>query len=262
MKSVDADKIGTIGGKQLEAADTFCFRCHPDLACFNKCCRNLNLFLYPYDVLRLKNSLAISSDTFLDQYVDVVLREGNHFPEVLLRMADSEEKTCPFLSGTGCRVYPDRPDTCRSFPVEHGVLFDDTGKTARKVSFFRPPEFCQGQQETDRWSLDSWCDDQEAGEYHKMTVRWAELKRLFQSNPWGAEGPSGPRAKMTFMATYNLDRFREFVLGSSFLKRYRVKKVTVNKVRRDDTALMLLGFAWVKLFLWGMETSLIKKKQR
>lgn len=262
MKSVDADKIKAIGGKQLEKNDTFCFRCHTDLACFNKCCRNLNLFLYPYDVLRLKRALGISSDTFLDRHVDVVLREGNFFPEVLLRMADTPEKTCPFLSDSGCRVYPDRPDTCRSFPVEHGMRFDGAGKAAEKLSFFRPPEFCQGQFENDLWSLDSWCDDQEAADYHKMTARWAELKRLFQSNPWGLEGPSGPRAKMAFMATYNLDRFREFIMGSSFLKRYRVKPATINKVRSDDTSLMLLGFAWIKLFLWGIDTSIIKQKRR
>jgi uncharacterized protein len=262
MKIVDTDKINTLAGKPLGATDTFCFRCHAALTCFNKCCRNLNLFLYPYDVLRLKNALGISSDTFLDRHVDVVLREGSHFPEVLLRMADTPEKTCPFLQESGCRMYPDRPDTCRRFPVEHGVLFNDSGKAAETISFFRPPEFCLGQFETDRRTLDSWCDDQEAAGYHEKTVRWAELKRLFQCNPWGAEGPMGSRAKMAFMATYNLDRFREFVLGSSFLKRYRVKPITINKVRSDDSALMLFGFAWVKLFLWGTETSLIKQKRR
>jgi Fe-S-cluster containining protein len=213
-------------------------------------------------VVRLKNALGISSDTFLDQHVDVVLREESHFPEVLLRMTDSPEKTCPFLSEAGCRVYPDRPDTCRSFPVEHGVLFNQAGKAEKKLSFFRPPEFCEGQFENDLWTPESWCEDQEAADYQKMTVRWAELKQLFQSNPWGAEGPSGPRAKMAFMATYNTDRFREFVLGSSFLKRYRVKPVTINKVRRDDTALMLFGFAWVKLFLWGIASPLIRQKRR
>ena len=262
MKSIDTDKIKTVTGKRLGTTETFHFRCHASLSCFNKCCRNLNLFLYPYDVLRLKNSLGISSDMFLDRHVDVVLREGNYFPEVLLRMADTSEKTCPFLTEAGCRVYPDRPDACRNFPVEHGVLFDETGNVSERLSFFRPPEFCQGQFEGDEWTLDSWCDDQETIGYHEMTVRWAELKRLFQSNPWGAEGPSGSRAKMAFMATYNLDRFREFVLGSSFLKRYRVKPLLINKVRKDDTSLMSFGFAWVKLFLWGIETSLIKQKRR
>ena len=118
MKSIEADKIDTIAGKQLGATDTFRFRCHTALACFNRCCRNLNLFLYPYDVLRLKNALGISSDTFLDRHVDVVLRKENYFPEVLLRMADTPEKTCPFLSESGCRVYP-QANSCskRNLPM-------------------------------------------------------------------------------------------------------------------------------------------------
>jgi Fe-S-cluster containining protein len=242
--------------------ETFRFWCHADLSCFNRCCRNLNLFLYPYDVLRLKNRLGLDSDVFLDRHVDVVLREGSFFPEVLLRMADNEEKTCPFLTDDGCRVYPDRPDTCRSFPVEHGVLFDASGKAGERISFFRPPAFCLGQHEDVPQNLDSWCEDQEAALYQEMTIRWAEVKQLFSENPYGPEGPSGPRAKMAFMATYNLDRFREFVLGSSFLKRYRVKPVTVKKIRTDDTALMKFGFAWVKLFIWGISATTIKLKGR
>ena len=95
MKSIDLNKLKDLPGRQIGEKDTFSFRCYPGIGCYNRCCRNLNLFLYPYDVLRLKNALDISSDEFLDRYVDVVLRSNNFFPEVLLRMADNPEKTCP-----------------------------------------------------------------------------------------------------------------------------------------------------------------------
>ena len=98
MKAFDFDELRKLSGVRLNAGDTFRFRCHPQVACFNRCCRNLNLYLYPYDVIRLRVRLAISSDEFLDRHADVVLRPGNHFPEVLLRMADTSEKTCPFLT--------------------------------------------------------------------------------------------------------------------------------------------------------------------
>jgi hypothetical protein len=87
-----------------------------------------------------------------------------------------------------------------------------------------------------------------------MTIRWAELKRLFQNNPWGQEGPEGPRARMTFMAVYNVDRFSEFVFESSFLKRYKVKSDVLKKVRKDDSKLLKLAFEWVKFFLWGIKS--------
>lgn len=258
MKYIDAENLDRVPGRQLAADDTFCFRCHPQIACFNRCCRNLNLFLYPYDVMRLKNCLQIDSDVFIERHVDVVLREGHYFPEVLLRMAENDERTCPFLTAEGCSVYAHRPDTCRTFPVEQGALFDaDSGKST-PVYYFRPPDFCLGPREDQQWTIDSWTNDQEAERYHRMTQRWAEIRRLFQNDPWGAEGPEGSRARMAFMAAYNLDRFREFLFGSTFFKRYRVKPDLKRKMRTSDQELMLFGFEWIKFFVWQIPSKQIR----
>lgn len=254
MKYIDLDNLDQLPETRLKAGDTFAFRCHPQVACFNRCCRNLNLFLYPYDVIRLKNRLNLTSDQFLDQYVDVVLRDDNYFPEVLLTMSENPERTCPFLSETGCKVYPDRPDTCRTFPVEQGVFYDAESNTTQRVYFFRPPDFCLGQYEQKKWTTQSWAQDQEAVIYNQMTLRWSEIKGMFQNNPWGLEGPEGPKAKMAFMATYNIDLFRDFVFNSTFLKRYKIKADVRKKIRNDDVALMKFGFEWVKFFVWGMPT--------
>ena len=251
MKLHEQDKIDRLPGLRIKADDTFSFACHPGIACFNRCCRNLNLFLYPYDVLRLKTALGLSSDEFLDAYVDVVLRPDNFFPEVLLHMSENPEKTCPFLNKSGCSVYPHRPDTCRTFPVEPGIFYDAGIRKITPVYYFRPPDFCLGRHEDKRWTISAWIKDQDAELHHRMTIQWAGLKRMFQTDPWGNEGPRGPEAKMAFMATYNIDRFREFVFQSSFLKRYPVKPELLEKIRTDDTELLKLGFQWVTFFLWG-----------
>jgi Fe-S-cluster containining protein len=258
MKSIDPEEINRLPGIPLKKNDRFNFRCHSDLTCFNQCCRNLNLFLYPYYVLRLRKSLNMDSDQFLEAHVDVVLREGNHFPDVLLRMADDESKTCPFLSDAGCTVYPDRPDTCRTFPVEHGMLFTVRPGESEIVSFFRPPDFCQGRHEDQRLSLTQWADDQEAVTHNRMTARWASIKALFHKDPWGPEGLNSAKGKMAFMAAYNIDRFREFVFQSSFLKRYRVKKTVVKKLRASDRELLLFGFEWIRHFIWGIPAKHIR----
>lgn len=260
MRYVDPQTLDQLPGTRLEENDTFRFRCHPAVACFNRCCRNLNLFLYPYDVLRLKKRLGVSSDHFLEHYVDVVLRDASFFPEVLLRMSADAEKTCPFLTPAGCSVYLDRPDACRTFPLEQGVLFDVAKNEARMVTFFRPPNFCMGQHEEKTWTPKTWELDQEAAVYHRMTARWAELKRLFQQDPWGAEGAAGPRAKMAFMALYNLDRFREFIFQSSFLTRYAVKPVIQKKIRKDDTALLKFSLEWVGFFVWGLRSDSLRPR--
>jgi hypothetical protein len=258
MKYIDIDKKNDLPGKIITETDTFAFRCYPGIGCFNRCCRNLNLFLYPYDVLRLKQSLEMSSDEFLERHVDAVLCPGNFFPEVLLRMSENQEKTCPFLTDSGCSVYADRPDTCRSFPIEQGVQYDAARKKDTPIYFYRPPDFCLGQHEEQRWNIAGWVTDQEAQLYHRMTIHWAQLKRLFQNDPWGAEGPEGSRAKMTFMATYNLDRFRDFVFNSSFLKRYKVRSAIQETLKADDLELLEFGMDWVRLFLWGIPSKKIR----
>jgi hypothetical protein len=94
--------------------------------------------------------------------------------------------------------------------------------------------------------------------YARMTRKWYELKRLFFEDPWGGEGPEGRRAKMAFMATYNIDRFRDFLLNSSFLKRCRISAADLRKIETDDAALLEFGFDWVRLFLWGIASPRIR----
>jgi Fe-S-cluster containining protein len=259
MKSIDLDDLDKLQGQRIAKNGSFCFECRPDLACFNLCCRNLNLFLYPYDVIRLKNNLKTTSGDFIDHHTDVVLRPGSHFPDVLLRMADNYQQTCPFLTENGCSVYPDRPDTCRTFPVEQGLIYKAVGKP-EPVHFFRPPDFCLGSKETRVFTLDSWAKDQDAAKYNAMTVLWSDVKSLFVKDPWGLEGPSGSRAKMAFMAVYNVDGFRDFVFGSSFLKRYKVKADLQNKLRTNDAELMKFGFSFVKATIFGIPSSLFKPR--
>lgn len=264
MKSIDADKIKELPGQALSDNDTFSFACHGGLGCFNRCCRNLNMFLYPYDVLRLRKNLGITSGEFIDRHVDIVLREGSYFPDVLLSMADNPEKTCPFLKAEGCSVYPDRSYSCRMFPVEQGLMFGESGDP-RLVHFYRPPDFCRGRHEDNPMTPVQWIADQDAEMHNRMTREWAAVKGLFVSNPWPrgdgfAKGAYGPKAKMAFMAAYNIDAFRDFVFNSSFLKRCKIKKDLLKKVRASDTELMRLGFEWIRSYVWGVDSRILRMK--
>ena len=261
MRYLETNEIDQCTGRCLTATDTFNFRCYPGIGCFNRCCRNLNLFLYPYDVIRLKRRLEISSDAFLDRYVDVVLRPDNYFPAVLLRMASNAKQTCPFLSEAGCTVYEDRPDSCRTFPIEQAMEYRGDKRPPRVIHFFRPPDFCLGQHEAQVWTPQTYAQDQAAEKYHRMTAHWADTKRLFQTNPYSGQGPEGSKAKMAFMATYNMDAFRAFVFQSSFKRRYKIKPDVLRKARVDDVALLNIGLEWIRLFLWGIPSRTLKLKR-
>ena len=70
----------------LKAA--FQFRCHKDIACFTKCCSNINILLTPYDIIRMKKRLGISSEEFLEKYTTMELDEKSKQPLVRLKMLD------------------------------------------------------------------------------------------------------------------------------------------------------------------------------
>ena len=261
MKYVEIKSPEEIPGQLLSPGQRFSFACHPGVSCFNKCCRNLNLFLYPYDIIRLKKSLKISTEEIIDRHTDLVLRDNTYFPSVLLKMAENVEKTCPFLSDAGCRVYPDRPQTCRAFPVEQGLYFKDENTPSEMVNYFRPPDFCMGRHEHATWTTQSWESDQNAVFYNQMTLEWADILRFFYADPFGGAGPYSEKGKMAFMAAYNMDGFRDFILNSSFLKRYAIKPKLRLKIKTDDVALLRLGFSFIRLFVFGMNTGDITVKK-
>ena len=101
--------------------DTFCFSCSPDVPCFNECCRNLNQFLTPYDILRLKNHFGQSSGEFLGRYTSQHIGPESGLPIVTLRPFDTSELTCPFVSEKGCKVYENRPSSCRTYPLARAM---------------------------------------------------------------------------------------------------------------------------------------------
>ena len=261
MKIVETEGLPEDRGLRLGPRDTFAFACHEQLDCFNQCCRNLNLFLYPYDVLRLKNRLGMTAGDFIDTHVELVLREGNHFPEVMLAMADNPEKTCPFLTASGCSVYADRSYSCRLFPVEEAVSYEAaTNGGSTSLYFFRPPDFCRGGEAPRRLTPEQWIADQQAQRYVELTRQWGRIKALFADDPWQSEGPYGPRAKMAFMAAYNVDDFRDFVFQSSFLKRFKVKAAVLKKLRASDVELMLFGWQWLRFYVWNMPSTQFRMK--
>ena len=69
---------------------------------------------------------------------------------------------------------------------------------------------------------------------------------------------SPERMEMFYMACYDLDSFRRFVFGSSFLKRFEIEDDLLKKIRDDDEELLRFAFRWLKLALFGEPTLKIR----
>jgi hypothetical protein len=57
-----------------------------------------------------------------------------------------------------------------------------------------------------------------------------------------------------FTACYDLDKFREFVFGSSLLQRFEVDEDFVEEMRYDDEGLLRFAFLWLRFSLFGERT--------
>ncbi len=231
--------------------DTFHFDCHPGVTCFTRCCKDADMYLYPYDVIRMKNRLRISSNQFLEQYTFQAIRDNPHFPSLMLKMLDDDQKWCPFLSINGCMIYEDRPFSCRAYPLERAVARSG-GETERTVLYFIAEDsYCKGHNESRKWTIKEWIKDQQIQLYNNMNDLWVDIDTLFRANPWGPKGIDNPALRMAFMACFNIDEFKKFVFESTFLSRFNVHQDRVCQLRESDVELMKFGFDWITFFLTG-----------
>lgn len=237
----------------------FPFACHQGVPCFTRCCRDLSLLLYPYDIIRLKKRLGISSEDFLNSYAGVAQGSNPFFPSVVMRMRDDQEKSCPFLDGEkGCLVYEDRPSACRTYPLERAVDRNPERGRAKSFYFLTRHPYCKGHEENKLWTVREWLGDQQLVLYNAMDDLWAGMDTFFASNPWRGEGVAGPGQQMAFMACYNLDRFRQYAGEHRLLERYRLDKARRRLIARDDEALLTFGYDWLRLVFGNQPTLQLK----
>lgn len=242
----------TTGGRSRRLTqNTLRFDCHSGVTCFTRCCKDADMYLYPYDVIRMKNRFGISSDQLLEQYTFQAIRDNPHFPSLMLKMADNDEKWCPFLSIKGCMIYEDRPFSCRAYPLERAVA--RTGDEAERtvLYFIAEDSYCKGHKESHEWTIKEWIEDQQLQLYNDMNDLWVDIDTLFRANPWGPQGLDNPALRMAFMASFNVDEFKKFIFESTFLSRFNVHQDRIGRLRVSDVELMKFGFDWIKFFLTG-----------
>lgn len=234
----------------------FPFRCHAGVSCFTTCCRKLELYLYPYDIIRLKNALSLDSEKFLQTYAGMVPGTNPLFPAVILRMRDNEECTCPFLGegDAGCTVYADRPSACRTYPLERAV--DRSSRSGRpdEYYFMTSHNYCLGHHETQSQTVAVWLRDQRLLDYNRMDDLWAEMDTMFAANPWQNEGAAGPRQQVAFLVCYNIDGFRRLVHEQDLLSKFKLSRSEVTACESDDEALLKFGFKWLQMILANRPT--------
>ena len=234
--------------RRLSLDEKFKFSCHKGLSCFNTCCNDINIFLTPYDVLRMRKAAGLSSGEFLKRYTIALLGDEG-LPLVVLKMIEDENKSCPFVMPDGCGIYEDRPWSCRMYPIfpyskEEGFWIEE-----------KPS--CLGFKEEKQWTIEEWKKDEGINIYDEMNESYKEITfhDYFQSNKLD----SG-RAKLLYRACYDLNDFKRFLFETRFFDIYDVDSGVIEKIKEDEEELLSFGYRWIRFNLFGEDTLRPKDK--
>ncbi|MEW6137341.1 MAG: YkgJ family cysteine cluster protein [Thermodesulfobacteriota bacterium] len=238
--------------KRLTRDDSFRFACGPHVPCFTECCGKLELILTPYDVLRLKTRLGLSSGDFIDEYTTMRMRTAHGFPDLVMRMDHEAGKRCPFVTAGGCSVYEDRPGACRIYPLGRASTRHPLHGGRSEFYFVVREDHCKGFEQPKEWLVSEWLEDQGMEDYNRMNDL---LMELYVHRTRGRSVALGQQhVQMFIMACYNTERFRSFIFESPFLRKFHLDRNLVESIRVDDAKLLEFAFQWLKFALFQEPT--------
>ena len=229
------------------------FRCHKGISCFNACCKHADVTLAPYDVIRLQRRLGMDSRAFLEAHTVPFELDADGVPGI--KMRTDAEGACLFLDAeNGCSIYEDRPTVCRYYPVALlNMRHKDTFKANQQYSLIRE-EHCKGHDEAREITLRDYRREQGVEEFDELNRSWYELILKKRSGGPGVGRPNATSLQLFFMASYNFDMLRRFVLSDNFRATYSLPDEAYAEVAADDVALLKLGNRLMRQALFGEKT--------
>ena len=204
----------------------------------------MNQFLTPYDLLRLKTRLGMTSEQFLAQYTIQHIGPQTGLPVITFKTDRSSNSTCPFVTESGCRVYEDRPSSCRMYPVVRVVSRSrECGKIEVHFTLLKEAH-CLGHGQDKEQTIRGWLAEQELDVYNlynDMLMEIIALKNRTEPGPLDVEA-----CRRFHLALYDIDNFRKHVFKPKLWQDFTVDRSTFIKAQTNDAALLRIGHAWIK----------------
>jgi len=229
------------------------FRCYKGIECFNACCNSIDITLTPYDILRLKQRLGMTSTEFLKKYT--IPFEFNKGSIAGVKLLPQEGSTaCQFVTDEGCSVYEDRPTACRYYPVGLLSLRRADENFDRASWALVKEDHCKGHNEDREITIKEYREEQGLEEYDEHGHPWRQLVLKMKSAGPAIGQPSLASRQLFFMASYDLDRFREFVRSEGFQGTFKLSADELQELYDDDMALMKFSDRFIRQVMLGEES--------
>jgi Fe-S-cluster containining protein len=164
-------------------------------------------------------------------------------------MVQRENWRCPFVSEAGCTVYPDRPGSCRIYPLARIIQKNPDQGGLEEWHVLIQESHCLGFEEPDEWTVREWRKSQGVDPYDAMNDLLMDIISL--KNRCGRDRLQDAENALFYMACYDLDRFRDSVFEKRLWEPFSVEEDVLVALEEDDVALMQFGIAWLKKELFG-----------
>lgn len=226
------------------------FRCHKDVACFNACCKNIDIQLTPYDILRLKTRLKMGTAEFLPQYTYAYDMDAQGLPGVKFKPVEGGT-ACQLMTDKGCSVYENRPTACRYYPLGLMSMRKADESVDTQGYALVSEEHCLGHKEDQTQTVDEYRADQGVLDYDTHSRGWRQLILKKKSAGPGVGQLSEMSLQLFFMASYNIDQFQQFICSEGFQNSYALEPELVEKLKTDQLAVLDFGVLFLKQILFG-----------
>ena len=281
---------------ELRADDAFNFSCYKGISCFNACCKNSEVALLPYDILRLKRRAGLSSADWVARYTVPFAMDAHELPGLKLATKQGSRE-CVFLTEEGCSVYEDRPSACRyyalgamdfrrapakqparadgaeasagdeagavapSFPRRRESPTANAPPATEEIYFIVKEAHCKGHLEPRRISVAEYRREQGLERYDAMNRGWRDLILKKRSAGPAVGSPSARSLQLFDMCSYDLDNFRAFVASDGFAEVFDLgatEGADSAELAAEDDKLLLFAYRFLRQVLFGEYTIALK----
>lgn len=229
------------------------FSCHKGISCWNACCKKADITLTPYDIIRLKEATGKDSSGVLKDHTVPFTMDADGMPGIKLRTTN--EGACLFMDEeTGCTIYENRPSSCRYYPL--GNLSMKKADQAHENQHFVlvKEDHCKGHEEDRTINIQDYRTEQKVEDFDQHNIEYFQLILKKKSMGPGVGRPPEMSLQLFFMACFDQDRFRRFVLSDAFKKNYIIEDDVYKSIENDDIALMYFGFRLLRQVLYNEKT--------
>jgi Fe-S-cluster containining protein len=242
---------------QLGLDDRFRFRCHKGIACFNKCCQNIDIMLTPYDIVRLRRRFGITAREFIDTYTSDFAMDGHGTPGLKLRTRENST-ACINLTSEGCGVYEDRPAACRYYALGLVSMRRKDAPRDEDSYFVVREDHCLGHLEPMVQTVRDYRKEQGVDLYDELNREWRQIILKKRSSGPTVGRPSERSFELFFLASYDLDGFRDFVASAGFNEVFDLDPAFKQEMMADEIQLLRFAFRLLKQVLFGEKTISLK----